>query len=233
MNGRRGRPTLRCLRVDLGLKVPPLRDRLDDIDHPWIDEVRRIAPESPTGQKRILSIASPLVYRLRVSTERGATWLDTPLSVVWLCAVHKREADSDNDAFEYFQGLHARGELLPTDEDHRRLRAESAVALARELSAALIAVVERAIASPNHEVNQDLSDWMPCRVLVRDSGGMQEIWCGLCVVSVDGSHIDERLRNAMLIDLERHLSPIEMETRGDWVTGEAAPWYELVRYGIR
>ena len=47
-----------------------------------MDELRRVAPTSPTGQKRILSIDHPLVYRIRVSSERGATWLDEPRSIV-------------------------------------------------------------------------------------------------------------------------------------------------------
>ena len=51
------------------------------------------------GQKRILSISYPLVYRLRVSSERGAAWLDEE-GIVWLCAVRRREEGSDDDAFE-------------------------------------------------------------------------------------------------------------------------------------
>ena len=73
---RRARPTLRCLTEDLGLGIPGLGDDLGGLDHPWIAELRRIAPRSPQGQKRILSIAQPLVYRLRVSSARGVTWVD-------------------------------------------------------------------------------------------------------------------------------------------------------------
>ena len=73
---RRSRPTIRCLVEDLGVGLPELAVDLGELDHPWLAELRRIAPQSPTGQKRILSIAEPLVYRLRVSSERGATWID-------------------------------------------------------------------------------------------------------------------------------------------------------------
>ena len=73
---RRARPTIRCLTEDLGLELPGLRVDLGEIDDSWMDELRRIAPISPQGQKRVLSIAHPLVFRLRVSSFRGATWVD-------------------------------------------------------------------------------------------------------------------------------------------------------------
>src|ERR1700676_5720534 len=94
---RRGRPTIRFVTDDLGVGLPDLGVDLGDLDHPFLDELRRIAPTSPDGQKRILSIAHPLVYRIRVSSERGATWADDGHSIVWLCAVHRREQDSDDD----------------------------------------------------------------------------------------------------------------------------------------
>ena len=78
------------------MELPELSVDLGEIEHPWLDELRRIAPTSPTGQKRILSIAHPVVYRLRVSTERGATWLDED-EVLWLCAVRRREDGSDDE----------------------------------------------------------------------------------------------------------------------------------------
>lgn len=111
---RRARPTTRCLVEDLGLELPELPVDLGEIDHRWLTELRRIAPTSPTGQKRILSIAHP-VYRLRVSTERGATWIDDD-GVVWLCAVRRREDGSDSDAFAWFAELYASDRLLPAGQ---------------------------------------------------------------------------------------------------------------------
>ncbi len=69
---RRGRPTLRCLTSDLGIPVPELDVDLSDLGHPILNELRRVAPTSPKGQKRILSIDNPLVYRIRVSSRRIA-----------------------------------------------------------------------------------------------------------------------------------------------------------------
>lgn len=129
MTSRRGRPTLRCLVDDLDIELPPLNVDLGELDHPFLRELRRIAATSPQGQKRILSIAHPLVYRLRVSNERGATWLDDTKEIVWLCAAQRREDDSDDDAYHYFAQLHAAGTLLPGADDDLRDRAEVALRL--------------------------------------------------------------------------------------------------------
>ncbi len=123
---RRARPTIRCLIEDLGIELPGLDTDLGELDDPWIAELHRIAAMSPTGQKRILAINYPLLYRLRLSSERGATWLDED-GVVWLCAVRRREEGSDDDAFAWFAELHQDGRLLPTDDDRLRDRAEEAV----------------------------------------------------------------------------------------------------------
>jgi hypothetical protein len=117
---RRARPTIRCLTEDLDLELPRLDVDLGELDHPWLDELRRTAPTSPTGQKRVLAIAHPLIYRLRVSSSRGATWVDEEHSIVWLCAAGRREEGSDEDAFAWFADLHTRGALLPSSPGWRR-----------------------------------------------------------------------------------------------------------------
>jgi hypothetical protein len=111
---RRARPTVRCLVDDLRLQLPGLAVDLGEIDHPLLSELRRVAATSPLGQKRILSIASVMVYRIRVSSYRGATWVDTtePTAtrdtevIVWLCASHRRDDGSVADAYEHFGRLH-------------------------------------------------------------------------------------------------------------------------------
>ena len=131
MSDRRGRSTVRCLLDDLGVDLSGLDVDLGDLDHPFLEELRRVTPVSPKGQKRILSIDHPLVYRLRVSSERGATWVDDSDEIVWLCSAHRREDDSDEDAYAYFAQLHAAGALLPDDDDRLRDRAEGALRLQR------------------------------------------------------------------------------------------------------
>src|SRR5579862_2552612 len=115
---RRVRVTLCCLTEDLGLAVPSPDVELGDLSHPLVGEAWRIAPASPRGQKRILSIDRPLVYRLRFSDQRGAAWLDVEAGILWLLAVAKREARSDDDAYAYFVDFHRAGRLLPTEDDY-------------------------------------------------------------------------------------------------------------------
>jgi len=83
---RRTRVTLRCVREDLELDVPPVEVALGSLDHALVAEARRLAPSAPRGQKRILSIERPLVYRIRHARWRGATWLETGEGRFWLCA---------------------------------------------------------------------------------------------------------------------------------------------------
>jgi hypothetical protein len=41
---RRTRPTIRCLREDLGLELPTVDVDLGTLGHPLLDEARRVAP---------------------------------------------------------------------------------------------------------------------------------------------------------------------------------------------
>jgi len=229
---RRARPTIRCLTEDLGLELPELRVDLGDIDDPWLDELRRIAPASPTGQKRILSIDHPLVYRLRVSSFRGATWVDEEQGIVWLCAVHRRQDDSDDDAFVWFADLHAKGQLLPSEDDRLRDAAEAAIRLHRALTVELLNVVAEALSHQGTEVTTDLGDYVPCRVLVQGDGGVDEIWCALSSRARDGGHILDRVRDLLFAELENHFPDAIFEVRNDWPTGRLE-WWEAVRMGLR
>ena len=58
---RRTRVTLRCVREDLELGVPPVEVDLGALHHPLVAEARLVAPTAPRGQKRILAIEHPLV----------------------------------------------------------------------------------------------------------------------------------------------------------------------------
>jgi hypothetical protein len=229
---RRARPTLRCLTEDLGLDVPGLGVDLGDVDHPWLDELRRIAPRSPRGQKRILAIAQPLVYRLRVSAARGATWVDEEHDIVWLCAVHRREQGSDDDAYAWFASLHASGRLLPAEDDRLRDRAEAVIRLQRGLSAEMLHLVDQALLRRGTELATDLGGYLPSRVLVLASGGVEEIWCALSSRATHGTHVPDRLRDVLFATLELHFSDAVFEVRHDWPTGEVG-WWEVVRLGLR
>lgn len=208
---RRARPTVRCLVDDLGTELPGLDIDLGDLDHPLLEEARRLAPTSPQGQKRILAIDHPLVYRIRVSDYRGVTWVDEEHDIVWLCAARRREEGSEEDAYRYFQHLNELGNLLPTDDDYLRDRAEAAIRLQRGLTVELLELVDQALATAGNEYRQDLGGWLPCRVLVVESGGVQEIWCALGTRAIDGSGVKPQLRDLLFAALERHVAPALFE----------------------
>ena len=82
------------------------------------------------------------------------------------------------------------------------------------------------------EHHADLGDWLPCRVLVIEGEGVEEIWCALCVRGTDGVGVPEPLRDVLFARLEEHLAPVLFEPRNDWPTGEVE-WFEVVVLGLR
>jgi hypothetical protein len=74
----------------------------------------------PPGQKRILAIDHPFIYRLGHGRWRDPTWLETDEGRFRLCAGALRAAGSAEDAYEHFIALHDAGRLLPDDDDRRR-----------------------------------------------------------------------------------------------------------------
>jgi hypothetical protein len=231
-DSRRARPTIRCLTEDLGLALPWLDVDLGEVEDPWLGELRRIAPVSPQGQKRVLSIGSPLVYRLRFSAERGVTWVDEDHGVIWLCAVHRRQEGSDDDAYTWFAKLHADGKLLPSGDDRLRDRAEAVIRLQRGLTAAMLRLVDDALSRKGTELAADLGSYLPCRVLVRGNGKIEEIWCALSGRAADGTHVRDELRDLLFAALEARFPDAVFEARSDWPGGSAG-WWEAVRLGLR
>ncbi len=56
------RPTVRCLIDDLGLKIPPVDDPLDELDHPLLRKVNQHFAEQSSSRERISSlVASQLI----------------------------------------------------------------------------------------------------------------------------------------------------------------------------
>jgi hypothetical protein len=180
----------------------------------------------------MLAIAQPLVYRLRVSSDRGATWVDEEHAIVWLCAVHRREEGSDVDAYAWFARLHASAQLLPSGDDRLRDRAEAVIRLQRGLNAELLRLMDAALSHRGTELTADLGEHLPCRVVVVALEGVEEIWCALSSRAADGTHIPDRLRDILFAALERHFPDAVFEVRHDWPTGGVG-WWEVVRLGLR
>jgi hypothetical protein len=121
---------------------------------------------------------------------------------------------------------------VPSDDDHLRDRAEEAIRLHRRLTSDLVAPTDQALASRGTQCTAELDQWLPCRVLMLEGDGIEEIWCGLSVRTSDGAFIRPEVRDLLFASLEDYLTPAVLEARDDWPTGEAG-WFEAVRLGPR
>jgi hypothetical protein len=224
------RVTLRCLREDVGLDVPPVEVDLGAMDHPLIAEARRVAPTAPRGQKRVLSIGRPLVYRLRHGRWRGATWLEADAGRFWLCAAAQREAGSPDDAYELFAALHAAGRLLPDDDDRLRDALERNVRVIDSAAAEIPVLLARANARRGRDVTARLGELVDMRLQVSLAG--DEVWVAIATQAADGRFVEERLRD-VLFRLVFDVARAEVsEPRADWPSGSLA-WFEVARLGLR
>jgi len=184
------------------------------------------------GQKRVLSIDHPLIYRIRHSDQRGATWLDEDHGILWLLAVEKREAGSDDDAYEYFATLHRSGRLLPTKDDYLRDRVETADRMRRTVRSDLESVLMETRRSPGLAFEASLASMVPIRILTRRGGGLEEIWVAVATRDPDGRGVPPRLRDYIFATLEDLTRPAEWDWRSDWPT-DTLHWFEIARLGIR
>lgn len=227
---RRTRPTTRCLRDDLGLALPTVDVDLGTLDHPLLDEARRIAPAAPRGQKRILAINPPLVYRLRHGRWRGATWLEEDAARFWLLAGAQRAAGSRDDAYELFVALHEAGQLLPTADDRQRDVFERD---ARVLAAAEVAAqhgLEAAAATPGGDVAIRFAELIDARLLLPAAG--DEVWVAIATRAADGGFVAEALRELLFAIVFDAAGAEVWETRPDWPSGPLE-WFEVARLGLR
>lgn len=216
---RRTRPTIRCLRDDLSLELPTVDVDLGALHHPLLDEARRIAPAAPQGQKRILAIDHPLVYRVRHGRWRGATWLEEDAARFWLLAGAQRAAGSKDDAYEVFVALHEAGQLLPTADDRQRDAFERD---ARVLAAAEVEAqrgFEAAVAMPGTDVMIRFAELIDARLLLSAAG--DEVWVAIAARTADGGFVTEALRE-LLFAIVFDASGAEVwESRPDWPSGTA------------
>jgi hypothetical protein len=227
---RRTRVTLRCVRDDLELGIPPLEVDLGALDHPLAAEARRVAPAAPRGQKRILAIEHPLVYRLRHGRWRGATWLEADEGRFWLCAGAQRTAGSAEDAYDHFIALHDAGRLLPDDDDRLRYELERTARIIDSAAAAIPEALADALARRSRDIALRLGELVDARL--HATAAADEIWVAIATQAADGRFIDERLRD-VLFRLVFDAAEAELwEPRADWPSGELA-WFEVARLGLR
>jgi len=222
--------TLRCLREDLDVEIPPVEIDLGGLDHPLIGEARRVAPAAPRGQKRILSIERPLVYRLRHGRWRGATWLESEAARLWLCAGAQREEGSSEDAYEIFAALHRAGRLLPDGDDRLRDELERDARIIDDAADSIPSVLADAFAHRDRDVMACFGGLVDARLHVTVLG--EEVWVAIATQAADGRFVEERLRD-VLFGLVLDAAEAELwEPRADWPSGELA-WFEVARLGLR
>lgn len=212
------------------MEVPPLEIDLGSVDHPVLAEARRVAPTSPRGQKRILSIEHPLVYRLRHGRWRGATWLEVEGARFWLCAGARREDGSDEDAYEVFSALHRTGRLLPNKDDRLRDELERNARIIDDAADSIPSVLADAFAHRDRDLTTRFGDMVDARLHVTAPG--EEVWVAIATQATDGRFVEERLRD-VLFGLVLDAAEAELwEPRADWPSGELA-WFEVARLGLR
>jgi hypothetical protein len=159
----RARPTLRCLREDLGLAVPPADTPLDEVPHPLLAKASERFADDGTPRERIASIDDRVLFKVKVQRWRGAVWIADD-ELPWLVAAGQREEGSPDD---FYAVLTARGKaarsqynaahtptlttethtsgLLPTREDELRWKAEHAVRAERRLRATVHSLLRESL----------------------------------------------------------------------------------------
>ncbi len=145
------RPTVRCVRADLGYaKLPPATLPLDRLDAPVMRKAQEACRTDPPSTGRIASIDDQVLWKVKIERWRGAVWCDLPRR--WLVAAGRREAGSPDDFYADLtdKGRRWRAEhnrtaarpvttdtlispLLPTTDDEDRIRLELAAAAVDEI----------------------------------------------------------------------------------------------------
>jgi hypothetical protein len=158
----RARPTMRCLREDLNLPLPPVNRPLDEITHPLLSKVAERFADEATPQERIRAIDDQVLFKVKVQRWRGAVWLDMDLP--WLVAAGQREDGSPDD---FYAALEAGGKaararynaehspplsttaysahLLPGPQDWLRHHAEGAARAERRLTSIVHDLVRQSL----------------------------------------------------------------------------------------
>lgn len=159
----RARPTLRCLREDLGQAVPPADMLLDEVPHPLLAKASERFADEGTQQERIASVDDQVLFKVKAQRWRGAVWMADD-GVPWLVAAGQREEGSPDD---FYAALAARGtaarsqynaahtaplttstytdDLLPGREDELRWNAEHAVRTERRLRATVRSLLRNSL----------------------------------------------------------------------------------------
>jgi hypothetical protein len=221
--GRHARPTLRTLRDDLKVSVP-WDEPFVDLDVPLIREVERVAPHSPLGQKRIIGIEDTMIYRVRTSDWRGATWLESAEDIIWLVAAGPRRDGDREDFYNHVSALHERKRLLPDDDDRRKWRAEEGLRWVDQLSSDLTLLVNQTRLLAGQEHTGVLCGDIEATVLRTNSGQPAEWWLGLRFESLP-DWLPERQATEIISALAAEMvGASDWELRNAWAYPKPGAW---------
>lgn len=156
------RPTLRCLRDDLSLPIPPIDRLLDEVDHPVLNKAREQFADPGIPHERIAAVDDQVLFKVKIRRWRAAVWPEATLS--WMVAAGVRESGSADD---FYAALAAAGRtararyniahraalttdthtlhLLPNADDRTRHQLEAAVRFVRHLESLIPELVRRSL----------------------------------------------------------------------------------------
>lgn len=233
MSPRRVRVTLRCLSDDLDIPLPSSDIDLGQLDHPLVEECRRLAELAPRGQKRILSIDHPLVYRVSYGRWRGASWVDEDHKLFWLLAAELREEGSLDDAYVHFESLHDANKLLPTRDDYLRDRVEDGARVLAAIKVELPGAITAAREQQGTDHTVLLLGQVEVIIQVRHDEGIEMVWMAVSARDPEGNVVNVRLRDLIFAVAERILGDAEWEWTGEWPSDRELRWFERARLALR
>jgi len=138
--------TERCLRRDLDLSrhvatEPPTEQRER---HPLLAAFYKRRAQSPIGQETIEGLQANIVaYSLHAGRWRGLTWHEQHLAIVWLLAGRYHRSGERDDSYPHFRSL-TKQQLLPSEEDYKRLFDRDAYRFAKTVSRDVTALMSTA-----------------------------------------------------------------------------------------
>jgi hypothetical protein len=158
------RPTKRCL-GDLGIELPDLGVRLEEIDQPVIVSAQAVPEQRDArGAERVVALTDRVWFKVKTSDHRAAVtelrvadlpdWVRPSRGAWWIGAAGRRQADSAHrDFYATLQRECTTGKtvssdhLLPTNWDWKRLAAEQAIAWRREMKSMVIRLIAMSLKS--------------------------------------------------------------------------------------
>lgn len=204
------RPTLRVLREDLNVPVPPVFEPLDEIEHPLLAKAREQFADENAAHERIRAIDDQVLFKVKVRRWRGAVWIEDLLP--WVVAAGSREGGSQDDFYQVLetQAVRARADynrthspslsgrtyvagLLPDQDDRKRYQLEAGA----RFRTALVAAVRELTVGSLRDGHEHAADFEGFRLglLVRADDGHETYVAVRITGSVPSDLVAVILRN--------------------------------------